>query len=73
MDFRAPQQPLTFTTGTTSRCMSIVIINDNVVEQRQETMIVRITNPDGRISVPISGGMDIVVIDIEDDDSKWPN
>ena len=68
MDFRAPEQPLTFTTGTTSRCISIVIINDKVVEQRRETMIVRITNSDGRIFVPI-GQTDIVTIAIEDDDS----
>ena len=66
-DFRPEQQLLTFMPGTTFRCTSLEIINDDVVEERQESMLVRIGNTDGKITI---GTPDIVLITIEDDDSK---
>ena len=68
IDFRPQQQSLAFMPGITFRCTSFEIINDNVVEQRQESMLVRIENTDGQITI---GTPDIVIITIEDDDSKW--
>ena len=55
--------------GTSSRCTIIEIINDDVVEQRQESMLVRISNIDEGITV--DNNRDIVFVTIEDDDSMW--
>ena len=53
--------------GTTSRCISFMIINDSVVEVRQESMIIRISSRE----ITIDTASDIVFLTIEDDDSKW--
>ena len=56
-----------FMPGTTSRCISFMIINDSVVEERQESMIIRISST----QITVGTGSDIVFLTIEDDDSKW--
>ena len=52
--------------GTTSRCTSFMIINDSVVEER-EALIIRIISGAG---ISVDGVSDVVILTIEDDDSK---
>ena len=52
--------------GTMSRCISFAIINDSVVEQRQESMIIRINST----QINVDPGSDIVSLTVEDDDSE---
>ena len=66
IDFSPQRQALMFTPGTTSRCISFMIINDSVVEERQESMIIRISST----QITVDTGADILVLTIEDDDSK---
>lgn len=66
IDFSPQRQTLTFMPGTTSRCISFAIINDSVVEQRQESMIIRISST----QINVDPGSDIVSLTVEDDDSE---
>ena len=51
--------------GITSRCTSFMIINDSIVEER-EALIIRISGT----GISVDGVSDIVILTIEDDDSK---
>ena len=66
IDFSPQRQFLTFMSGTTSRCTSFMIINDSVVEER-EALIIRIISGAG---ISVDGVSDVVILTIEDDDSK---
>ena len=65
IDFSPQRQFLTFMPGITSRCTSFMIINDSVVEER-EALIIRISGT----GISVDGVSDIVILTIEDDDSK---
>lgn len=65
VDFSPQRQSLTFMSGITSRCTSFMIINDSVVEE-SESMIIRINST----GITVDGVSNIVILSIEDDDSK---
>ena len=73
-DYELQEQLLTFMPGMTSQCVTIRLVQDNLVEGSiPETIIVRVVRgDDGIIQTDQLSSSDIVTIFIQDSDSKLP-
>ena len=65
-DYRLEQNVIRFTREMTNGCVSIDLIQDNMVENT-ETMLVRLTESNGLATNPQA---DLFTVSIEDSDSK---
>ena len=68
-DYLALSQDVMFLAGTTQECVSIPIVEDNVLED-MESFSVSVTVPADRARVVLLD-IDAATINITDDDSKW--
>ena len=66
-DYRLEQSIIRFTRDTTTQCVSIILVQDNLVESR-ETVLVRMTSTDSKLITTTSP--DILTVIIDDSDSK---
>lgn len=66
-DYRLEQSIIRFTRDTTTQCVSIILVQDNLVESR-ETVLVRMTSIDSKLITTTSP--DILTVIIDDSDSK---